>query len=494
MALAVLIWVNASYFEDEFRNPAIMYAFLKLDFASGPFLTFFLMLFSLEISKARILDRKYMRSIFYIIPSILALLVLSTNTIISGYEIVQNKVINPVFGPAELIYDLLVVSALVFGAGAVALKYKKVSSQEKSQFIYLFIGLFLFALIAVLTNVVLTRYIENSPNYNLYTRSGAFSIILVVLFSGYSIVKHRLLNLKIIATELFSLGISIFSLFQVLTSRTASELITSTAIFVILLCFIILLVRSVENEVKHREELEVANIKLKQLDDAKSEFISIASHQLRTPITAIKGFTELLLEGDLGEINKPVAEVIDEISQSNQHLIDLVDNLLNVSRIESGKINLNFEKNNIEEICQDIANTFAIKAKEKNLLFKFKKPDSFLPQILLDEKTIREAISNVVDNALRYTSKGEVSLNIANSKDKIQIIVKDTGIGIPEKQMSHLFSKFSRGANAIKHDISGMGLGLYVAKSMAEANGARIWAESDGEGKGSRFVIEIPVR
>ncbi len=241
------------------------------------------------------------------------------------------------------------------------------------------------------------------------------------------------------------------------------------------------------------DRMAVANDQLRKLDNAKSEFISIASHQLRTPLTAIKGFISLLLEGSYGEISKDVRETLNKVYLSNERLIGLVEDLLNISRIESGRIEYKFEKIKLEDVCQEIMDTFVIRAKEKHLKIELKLPENPLPKILTDKKKIREVISNLVDNALKYTPKGWVKVTLLQVANKIQIRVSDTGIGIPAEEIPHLFAKFSRGKDISRINTGGTGLGLYVGKKMVESLHGKIWVESKGVNLGSVFIIEIPI-
>lgn len=500
MALAALVWINASYFEDEFRNPEVMNIFLKADFSSGAFLAFFILLFCLDIAKTKISNNAYFRFTLYAIPVLLTSAVVLTKFIISGYEITQIGTINPTFGEGELIYDVLVFLALLIGVIVVAKNFRKASPEDKSQFIYLFIGLFLFVVIVSLTNIILTSYIENSLNYGLYTRLGIFSIVFVVVFSGYSIVKHRLLNLKIITTELLSLGILVFSLFQILSAQTLSDLLVNIILFIIYFIFTILLVRSVENEVKRKEELQkisdalaIANERLKELDMTKSEFISIASHQLRTPLTAIKGYISLLLEGSYGVVPAPIQDVLDKVYSVNNRLVHLVEDLLNVSRIEAGRIQYSFAPTQLEPLIAELVDMFSPTAKGKKLSLTMRLPEKPLPQLTLDPNKIKEVLSNLIDNALKYTKEGGVAVSLEGTSKVARIVVSDTGIGIHPEDKKNLFEKFLRSKETTKMVVSGAGLGLYVGKSFIEAHGGKIWAESDGPNKGSRFIIELPL-
>lgn len=501
MALASLIWINSSYFEDEFSRSNIMDFLLKLDFSSASLFAFSALLFCLDVTKSQIAKRTFLRISVLVIPLVLTLLIFFTKFIISGYEITQINSINPILNSGKFIYNFLIFFASFVAVGLIIWKYKKSSPEEKSQFVYLFIGFFLTASIAFITNVFLTNFIQNSPNYSLYSRLGTFSVVFLILASGYAIVKHRLLNLKIITTELLSLGILVFSLFQVLNSQTPIDLIISLIVFLILVAFIIMLIRSVENEVKRKEELQlmsnklaVANDQLRKLDNSKSEFISIASHQLRTPLTAIKGFVSLLLEGAYGKLMGKQEEAMNKVYTSNERLIHLVEDLLNISRMESGRMEFKFAPAKMEDICQEIIDTFVLRAKEKSLYLHYKKPEISMPELMIDAGKVKEVVSNMVDNALKYTPKGGVTLKLSELGDKVRVTVSDTGIGIPATELPYLFNKFSRGKDIGRLNTGGTGLGLYVGKGMIENNGGKIWAESDGEGKGSRFIIELPVK
>lgn len=502
MALMNLIWINSNYFEDEFNDPKIMDLLLKADFSSGIFFAFFILLFCIDIAKLKIkiTDNVYFRALLLAIPTAVICLIFFTKFIISGYEVIHGNVINPVFGFGGMIYDILIILAPLAGIFLIALKYRRSESWEKSKYIYLFIGFFLTVMIALFTNVIWDDYLKTSPNYNLYSRFGAFSTIFLVLFSGYAIIKHHLLNIRIIATELLSLGILILNLFQILTATSVLELAINGIIFVFLLIFIVMLVRSINNEANRKNELQImadklsyANDQLKKLDNAKSEFISIASHQLRTPLTAIKGFISLILEGSYGDLNPEARSAINKIYISNERLIRLVEDLLNISRIESGRMEYKFDYWQIEDILKELADSFFVAAKEKRLGLELELPENTLPKVKMDGLKVREVISNLIDNAIKYTRKGRVKVKTEQLEDKIKIIVSDTGMGIPKEELPLLFAKFSRGKDIKRLHVGGTGLGLYVGKSLIETHHGRIWAESDGEGKGSKFIIELPI-
>lgn len=254
--------------------------------------------------------------------------------------------------------------------------------------------------------------------------------------------------------------------------------------------FNIKLVKEVD---KATSELKGANEELKKLDQAKSDFISIASHQLRTPLTVIKGYGSMMLEGSFGKMPDIIEENMKKIYDSNERLINLVEDLLNISRIESGRLQFNWEVGQLEEMVGSVVEELTPNAIKKGLTFKYSAPKKALPPIKLDKTKLRQVAINLIDNSIKYTDKGGLTVTLTQEGNKLKFCVADTGMGISPDGLQNLFKKFSRGEKTSILHTEGTGLGLYVGKMMVEAHGGRIWAESDGEKKGSRFCFEIPV-
>jgi signal transduction histidine kinase len=240
--------------------------------------------------------------------------------------------------------------------------------------------------------------------------------------------------------------------------------------------------------------LKDANVQLKKLDKAKSEFISIASHQLRTPLTVIKGYISMISQGDYGKISDQVAEPLDRIYKSTLRIITLVEDLLNISRIESGRMKYDFSKADLAKIVNSVYEELEQHAKNKGLEFKYIKPKKELPEIVMDQKKIREVVMNLMDNAIKYTDQGSIKITLEKKNNSIVYCVKDTGRGVEQDEMPMLFKKFSRAKGAKLVHTEGTGLGLYIAKQIIEKHGGKIWAESDGRNKGSKFCIEFKIK
>ena len=241
------------------------------------------------------------------------------------------------------------------------------------------------------------------------------------------------------------------------------------------------------------EKMELANKELRSLDLAKDEFVSIASHQLRTPLTALKGYTGMLLDGDAGPVSDKQREYLTEIKNANDRMINLITALLNVSRVDLGVFVVEPEPVNLTEVAESVLKENEVRISDKKLAVttNFEKD---LPSINADLNIIRMILQNLLSNAMKYTpAEGKIIFDIKNDGHNILISVADTGYGIPENVQSKIFTKMFRADNARVKDPDGTGLGLYIIKETIEKTGGKIWFESPGENKGSTFYVTIPL-
>lgn len=246
------------------------------------------------------------------------------------------------------------------------------------------------------------------------------------------------------------------------------------------------------------EELEEASIrlrqqnrKLKELDKSKDEFISMASHQLRTPLTTVKGYLSMVLEGDVGPVTEAEKDYIKKAYDGAQKMVYLISDLLNVSRLQSGKFLIENKPTNLAELVESEVGQLQETAKEREITLVYHKPENF-PTLNIDDNKIRQVVMNFLDNAIYYTpSGGTVTTELNVTDSETAFTVTDTGIGVPASLQHHLFTKFYRAENARKARPGGTGLGLFTAKKIIAAQGGAIIFKST-EGKGSTFGFSFP--
>lgn len=321
-----------------------------------------------------------------------------------------------------------------------------------------------------------------------------------IALTSYAIIKHHLFNVKVIATELLTFALWLTLLIRLVTAATLGDRILNGFIFTAAVVLGIFLIRSVFQEVRMREkmgklalDLEITNKELKLLDEAKSDFISIASHQLRTPLSIIKGYISMIREGTYGKIDEKLNDPIHKVYVSNERLINLVSDLLDLSRMERGKMQYEFLPIRLGEVAEGIVQDFEKVAKDKGLAFSWEK-SATNDLVKGDAGKLRQVVLNLIDNAIKYTSAGSIAIEIENiSGNRVRFSVTDTGPGLTTEEAHALFQKFSRGQEESKAHTEGLGLGLYVAKLIAQAHGGELAVTSPGKGKGSTFSLTLPV-
>lgn len=251
--------------------------------------------------------------------------------------------------------------------------------------------------------------------------------------------------------------------------------------------------RTAKRLVRRDFELQEANERLREIDEAKTHFVSIAAHQLRTPLSAIKWTLHMLFSGDLGSVSEEQKRILAHALESTARLITLVGDLLNVASIESGKMMYYKSTFHPKEFISNLIREISPKAKEKGLLLEQGESDESFPEAEGDKDKLMLALLSIAENAIHYTPEGGTVRIVLTKSDnaRYQIKISDTGIGVPKHQQHLLFQKFFRGDNVIRRKIQGTGIALYVAQRIIEAHGGKIHVESE-EYKGSVFTIILP--
>jgi len=384
-------------------------------------------------------------------------------------------------------------------------KYIKVAHEERTKWRIMLLGTFSSYILIIVTNFLFvvffedTRFVNFAPLFMIPTIGGM----------AYAILRHKVLNIKAITAEVLTFIILFISFVEILIAKDLKEIILRIFIFVLFFVFGVLLIKSVLREVRQRERLEVlsrelaaANERLKELDKLKTEFLSFASHQLRSPLTAIRGYTSMLLEGSYGALEEKAREPINRVMESSNHLVKLIEDFLNITKIEQGGMKYEFAKVDMEQLLRELARELSVSAEKKGLKLTFETDGKVGYYANADQEKLRQVLLNFIDNAIKYTpaamntgQQGFVKIRLEKTPNrKARVSVSDSGVGMSEETKNRLFEKFARGEEGQKVNTGGSGLGLYLAKQIVSAHGGRIWAESPGPNLGSTFSIELSLQ
>ncbi len=434
-------------------------------------------------------------------------------------------------GPGMLLFIAVVVFCIIGGLVLLIRKLRHARGLERTQFWFIFWG----ALITISLIFTFNFFLPAVFDWVRLIPLGAVFILPFVAFTSYAIFKHHLLNVKVIATEIVAFLLAVVTLFEIVFAQGLGAIIFQSGVFLLVLSFSILLIKSVLREVEQREELERLNAilseekaKVEELSRFKTQLLSLASHQVKAPLSAIKGFVSLILDGTYGAITDATKETLGKVKRSADGLVDLINNMLDLRKVEEGKMEYQFSETDIVKIVTDTVEELRPLAAAKKLELNFTPPQAPI-LITADGQKLKQVIQNLIDNAIKYTStppessgqadsthstgSGQAgSLDVARDKSpqaafvnvvlreeqskempEKQIVVfsvQDYGFGIKPQLMPYLFEEFVRD-EAVKREIRGTGLGLYIARKIVEAHGGRIWAESKGDGQGSIFFVEL---
>jgi signal transduction histidine kinase len=504
--LMMNLWMLSNYFENEIKyfNLQTLSWFLRIDFCLAVVVFYAWFIFCLFFAKSQLLQRKYLwfNTLLSVVALFFVVASLFGNYVVYNFSF-SEEIIHFSNGLFWLPYSFLLI--FLSGGGLVSLyaarRKMSTGSIERKQINFIFFGFLLSVSVAIIVNIFLQPFFNISLAWS---RIGLYGMVFLVLFPAYAILRHGLLSVSMIAAEIFIMGtellllIPIFDFNQINTDPWHYFL--NVIIFLAASVFGYLIVKSVRREIILREKvtnlahsLEKANLRLQELDRQKTEFLSIASHQLRTPLSILKGYIELIKDGGYGKPTKGIVEILNNMDSSNEHLIKLADEFLNISRIEQGRTKFVFKVDDVFTVIEDVKKELSLKAKDKNIELVSAKHGT-VPLTEMDAEKVRHVVFNFVDNAIKYSDDGKILISLESEDGGVTVRVRDEGIGFNKVDEANFFQKFYRGENVKGTNVTGTGLGLYVCRKFIEAHGGKVWAHSPGLGKGGEFGFWLPLK
>jgi signal transduction histidine kinase len=412
---------------------------------------------------------------------------------------------------------------------------KKSQKEEKKQAKLLFTGFSIYAGLSILFSFVLPIF-----DYNVLIDLDVPLSMIFIGFASYAIVSYRWMNIKLIAVEILSILIIGMSMMDIFLANSLDQRIGRSVLFLVTLVLMIFFVRSVMAEIKGKERLEKINKELKhnkkmleranlelekdkvitqraneeliRLDKARTEFLNMASHQLRTPVSIIKGAASILIDGDLEESSfEEKKKFYGSILAKSEKLEAIIHDIMNATTLTSKKycvIEKDAQMINIREFFEQIINDFELEVKTKNIEISLDIDTTAPEEIYGQRGYLKEVFINLINNAVKYTpsdeearklglerdnKQGIIRIKVEKSgKDTVQIEINDNGIGINEDEQKKIFEKFYRAKNSFDVYTDGTGLGLFIVQEIVEGHGGKIWVKSQS-GQGSTFFVELPI-
>ena len=492
MTVSLAFWIFASTVSDLVHEPAQALYFADMAII-GPFFFICLLFF---FSHAFPTPRKPMKrwlALAVALPPFLTLPLDFTKLNIESVT-VESWGTGFVPGPLYTFLFAYILFALVLSVRELILKYREFKDTERrAQLKFLFFAVILTVVFGTAANLVLPLLGDARAS-----TIGPASTLFFVLLTTYAIIKHHLLDVKVIAAELFSALLTIVTFFEVLTSGSVGEFGARLLLFVATAIVSILLVQSVIQEVRRREEvqrlaaqLEISNKRLQKLDELKTTMVSIASHQIRGPLGGMRGYFTMFRDGDLGPLTDKQKEIVRMNLNVLTRLLNAVETFLDITKLEAGKMTLRKEILPLDDAVSDVVKEFELPFQKKGLTLEFIVEAKQPVWVEFDPEKIKHVIFNLIDNALKYTETGGVKVRIRTEAANAVLDVTDTGMGIPAEDVPRLFGKFERGELVV--DRGGSGLGLYVVKMLTEMQGGTIVVTSPGVGKGATFRVVLPL-
>lgn len=384
-----------------------------------------------------------------------------------------------------ILESILILSILFL----IVFQYRKVVVERRKEITIFGLGIILF-LIAFSSGNVIGSFTEN---WNL-AQAGLIGMPILMSFLAYMIVRFHTFNIKLIATQALVWGLAILIGSQFFFIRNPINRVLNGITFIVAIIFGYFLIRSVKKEVEQKEELARLNVDLENLLKQRESLVHLVTHKVKGSFTRSKYIFAGMLDGTFGAITPELKKFAEQGLESDNMGIETVDLVLNVANMQKGLIKYDMKIIDFKEIVLKSISDKTISAEAKGLKLETElkdgKDDNY--NLLGDSIWLKEAVNNLIENSIKYTREGKITVGLEDGDGKIKLYVKDTGVGITEEDKKNLFTEGGRGKDSVKVNVDSTGYGLYSVKLVIEAHKGKVWAESEGMGKGSTFFIELP--
>lgn len=401
-----------------------------------------------------------------------------------GYSLVPSPIVSPRIG----IFAITTILFVLIGIISLFKQLHDSAGEKREQLVQILTGTALmFGLIIFLNFLGPVLF-----NTTFFVPLGAVFVLPFAIMTAYAILSQHLFNVKVATTAVLVFLLSIVSFADIIFSNTLFEILLRVGFFLLILVFGINLIRGVLREIEQRERIEVLAKDLETANKQQVALIHFITHQLKGFVAKSRNIFSMLAEGDYGSVPETMKPIIDEGFSSATKGAQTIQDILNASNIKSGKTTYDMRPFDFKALIDTVIKMQKPNADAKNVAFTVAEPDGPV-MITGDQMQLENAIKNLVDNAIKYTPSGSIKATLTNDGTTVRFMTEDTGVGITPEDMQHLFTEGGHGAESQKVNVDSTGFGLYIVKNIIEGHRGTVHAESEGAGKGSRFIVELPV-
>ncbi len=391
-------------------------------------------------------------------------------------------------GPAFLLFGIVSVTLVIWGLVVFFQKMNAVHGVARRPYVEIQIGTFLTFAFIITFNFILPAFFSVA----IFVVFSSLFVFPFIAFASYAILRENLFNIKVIATSTLVFILAIISFSEIIFSDTLPLIFFRTSVFILILIFGINLIKSVIREVEQREKIQKLAEELEKTNERQEGLIHFIGHEVKGFLTKAAGTFASLSEGDFGTLPETMRPLVEHALAETRQGADSVATILKAANLKKGTVTYVKEPFDLKALVADAVDKEKMAAEKKGLALTLTADDAEY-QMTGDRAQINDhVLRNLIDNSINYTPSGSINVSLKREGDKIVFAVQDTGVGITDEDKAHLFTEGGHGKDSMKVNVHSTGYGLFIAKSIVEAHGGTIRADSDGAGKGSTFTAEFP--
>lgn len=486
ISIATVLWANANYFSLTTAPEHLLFWVRLVLFFAVPHAVL-LLLFTINFPKTgHVLSKGKLYAV--LVVTALAMLATISPLVFSGTKVSASGSLVPVPGPLMPFFAFVVLSSLFGSMFLMWKKYRNANNLEKTQWRAMLVGTISSYILLIITNFVLVIFFQ----ITYFTFFAPLFMLPTFLGMAIAILRHHFLNIKAITAELITFILLVIALFEVFISVTTLELVMRMIIFTLYFIFGIFLIRSVLKEVEQREQIQKLATELQLANDQQTVLIHFITHQIKGFFTMSRNIFSLMLENTFGELAPDMRRMAQQGFDNTTKGVTTVQEILNAANLKKGTVAMKMAPFDIRELVEQVLGELKPRIEAAALHV-----ESTLPQgplsVMGDRFQLHEVFKNLIDNAIRYTPKGTIAVKLDKRDMVAHFEVKDSGVGLSDDDKKKLFTEGGRGKESLKVNVDSTGFGLYIVKGIVDQHKGKVWAESEGQGKGSTFMVDLPL-